>query len=161
MSLYKLTAENIAGRFNIPPEKISELESMLASTFPGALLTMRHQHYMEACAMVDAESEAIPNRPEFLDFQVVQQVKRSIVARIQTALSADFKPSEHPLKLPYINWEGEFEVRSVTPIRLWYGQNGWHNPDQWLLDCYCHDRKAFRTFSWIGIVEGITESDVP
>lgn len=52
-----------------------------------------------------------------------------------------------PHQLDYINHRGERATRLVDPERVWLGNTEWHAGDQWLLECYDHDREAKRNYA--------------
>jgi predicted DNA-binding transcriptional regulator YafY len=52
-----------------------------------------------------------------------------------------------PLKFEYINWEGKKAVRTVQPIKLWFGKTQWHPKEVWLLKAFDLDKKEERDFS--------------
>jgi len=50
-------------------------------------------------------------------------------------------------RLVYTNWRGETSVRTITPIRVWFGSTDWHPEPQWLLRAFDHDKNAERDFA--------------
>jgi hypothetical protein len=65
------------------------------------------------------------------------------------------------LTFPYTNWRGEFSVRRVLPIRVWFGSTDWHPEPQWLLRALDLDKGGERdfAFSQINKPEPVTEED--
>ncbi len=65
------------------------------------------------------------------------------------------------LRFPYTNWRGEFSVRRVLPIRVWFGSTDWHPEPQWLLRALDLDKGGERdfAFSQINKPEPVTEED--
>ena len=51
----------------------------------------------------------------------------------------------------YMNHRGEYAIRTVIPQRMYWGTTPEHPTEQWLVHCYCLDRKADRTFSLTGM----------
>lgn len=47
----------------------------------------------------------------------------------------------------YTNWRKETSVRNIRFQKLWYGCTDFHPQAQWLIDGYCLDRQADRTFA--------------
>lgn len=54
--------------------------------------------------------------------------------------------------LTYRNHRGELVERTVTPVRIWFGETEWHPSPQWLLEVFDHDRDAVRNYSMENIV---------
>lgn len=52
-----------------------------------------------------------------------------------------------PLKFKYKNWQGETTIRTVMPIKIWYGHTEFHKTDQWLLKATDLDKDAERDFA--------------
>jgi predicted DNA-binding transcriptional regulator YafY len=63
------------------------------------------------------------------------------------------------IKVLYTNWRGETAIRSIVPIKVWFGSTNWHKVDGWLLDAYDLDRKAERCYSMKDIKAWWTESN--
>jgi predicted DNA-binding transcriptional regulator YafY len=57
------------------------------------------------------------------------------------------KTKQIPLKFDYINWEGKRAVRTVIPIKIWYGKTEWHKTKQWLLKAHDIEKDADRDFA--------------
>lgn len=68
-----------------------------------------------------------------------------------TADDVDDKSPRLPHVLDYVNHRGERGTRSVQPRRAWFGGTEWHPEDQWLVECFDHDRGALRNYSIAGI----------
>lgn len=63
-------------------------------------------------------------------------------------LAADaLRAGAAPIKLDYTNHRGETATRTITPLRVRWGKTEHHPVEQWLLDCYDHDREATRTYA--------------
>lgn len=54
---------------------------------------------------------------------------------------------EPPLTVSYINYRGEISLRTITPLKPWYGSTEWHPVPQWLLKAYDHDKLEERDFA--------------
>lgn len=52
-----------------------------------------------------------------------------------------------PLKILYTNWRGGTAIRTVLPIRVYWGATEWHSQEQWLMESYDFDRCERRTFA--------------
>lgn len=52
-----------------------------------------------------------------------------------------------PTKVDYTNHRGEMATRTITPLRVRWGKTEHHPVEQWLLDCFDHDREAPRTYA--------------
>lgn len=55
--------------------------------------------------------------------------------------------SQTPHILDYVNHRGERATRRVQPRRAWFGSTEWHPLDQWLVECFDHDRSALRNYA--------------
>jgi predicted DNA-binding transcriptional regulator YafY len=51
------------------------------------------------------------------------------------------------VQILYTNYKGETAVRSIFPLKIWYGSTNWHPQPQWLLDAIECKKKAKRTFA--------------
>jgi predicted DNA-binding transcriptional regulator YafY len=56
---------------------------------------------------------------------------------------------DHPriIEFGYVNWRGQFAIRTVTPIRIYWGATKHHPQPQWLLEGFDHDKNATRDFA--------------
>jgi predicted DNA-binding transcriptional regulator YafY len=54
---------------------------------------------------------------------------------------------EKIVKILYTNYRGETAVRSVIPIKIWFGKTDWHPEFQWLLEAFDIDKQAERSFA--------------
>lgn len=52
------------------------------------------------------------------------------------------------LEFGYTNWRGEYSVRRVMPVKLYWGASEYHKERQWLLLAYDVDREQDRTFAF-------------
>lgn len=66
-----------------------------------------------------------------------------------------FRNSEHEriLHIPYTNYRGERRIRSLLPLRLWYGATDWHPEPQWLLEALDTERLELRSFALSGFAD--------
>lgn len=53
--------------------------------------------------------------------------------------------------IDYTNWRGERSTRRIWPARMFFGSNEWHKKPQWLVDAYCFESNARRTFALSGV----------
>lgn len=69
-------------------------------------------------------------------------IKDEVLARIEAALRprqgtapavGGEELTQPPLVFGYTNWRGEYAVRKVIPLKVWYGGTEWHPEPQWLL----------------------------
>jgi predicted DNA-binding transcriptional regulator YafY len=51
----------------------------------------------------------------------------------------------------YVNYKGEFGVRTVVPVRFFWGESDYHPGYQWLLEAFDLDRRDMRTFAMSGV----------
>jgi predicted DNA-binding transcriptional regulator YafY len=58
-----------------------------------------------------------------------------------------------PLKIYYVNWEGKRAVRTVKPIKLWFGKTKWHPKEGWLLKAIDIEKGEERDFSVTDIIK--------
>ena len=75
-----------------------------------------------------------------------------IAVEISPKLKATQAVGEHeknnPIEVEYTNYRGEKAVRTVIPLRHWYGKTEYHNDhDQWLLDVWDVEKDAPRTYA--------------
>lgn len=54
---------------------------------------------------------------------------------------------EEIVKLRYKNWKGEVKVRTVWPMRIWYGSTEYHKDPQWLMKVYDMDKEDYRDYA--------------
>jgi predicted DNA-binding transcriptional regulator YafY len=59
--------------------------------------------------------------------------------------------SEKTIKILYTNYRNETKVRTIIPIKIWFGETDWHPEKQWLLDAYDLEKEAERSFALIDI----------
>lgn len=50
------------------------------------------------------------------------------------------------VEIDYTNYRGERSVRTIRPMRLFFGMNKWHAHDQWLLEAV-EEGKGVRYFA--------------
>jgi len=65
---------------------------------------------------------------------------------------------EHYVSFNYKNYKGDFFLRKVQPVEIYFGSTEWHPEPQWLLRAFDFDKKAERSFamkdiSWWGVRE--------
>lgn len=51
------------------------------------------------------------------------------------------------LRIEYTNWRGETSVRTILPIKIWFGSTEWHPGKQWLMRALDIDKDAERDFA--------------
>ena len=55
--------------------------------------------------------------------------------------------SDTKIKIMYKNWQGEKALRTIIPLRLWFGSTKWHKEKQWLLKAIDVEKNAERDFA--------------
>ncbi len=57
--------------------------------------------------------------------------------------------AEHrePVDIGYTNWRGEYAVRRIIPVRVWFGSTDWHPAPQWMLTAIDVEKGAERDFA--------------
>jgi predicted DNA-binding transcriptional regulator YafY len=58
-----------------------------------------------------------------------------------------------PLKFKYKNWESKTTIRTVEPIKIWYGKTQWHPKKQWFLKALDLDKNEERDFAIKDIIK--------
>jgi predicted DNA-binding transcriptional regulator YafY len=51
------------------------------------------------------------------------------------------------VQILYTNYRGETAVRTILPIKIWFGATDWHPEAQWLLDAIDFEKGAKRSFA--------------
>ncbi len=49
--------------------------------------------------------------------------------------------------IDYTNWKGEREERKIRPLEIYFGENKWHSPAQWILVAEDVEKKDCRFFA--------------
>lgn len=60
---------------------------------------------------------------------------------------AESLPPDGAVTIDYTNYRGERALRTVLPIRIWFGSTAWHPDKQWLLEARDLDREVARDFA--------------
>lgn len=55
-------------------------------------------------------------------------------------------------RLDYLNHRNERSIRHVQPRKIRFGKSDWHQSDQWLLECYDHDREGTRKYALRNVI---------
>jgi predicted DNA-binding transcriptional regulator YafY len=58
------------------------------------------------------------------------------------------------VRFKYRNHRGEEAIRTVRPIRIFYGCTAWHPEAQWLCECWDLEREATRDFAMSNMLSG-------
>lgn len=53
----------------------------------------------------------------------------------------------------YKNWEGKTAIRTVQPIKIWYGKTRWHPKLQWFLKALDLEKNEKRDFAVLEIIK--------
>ena len=56
------------------------------------------------------------------------------------------------VRFRYRNHKGIEEIRTVRPIRIWFGSSAWHPDSQWLLEGFDLERMQTRDYAMSGIL---------
>jgi hypothetical protein len=78
-----------------------------------------------------------------------------IIGREQPVREESTTTSGPAVRFIYENHAGRVAVRSVVPVRMTFGSNEFHTERQWLLEAFCTDHGAMRTFACKGIIKFI------
>lgn len=54
---------------------------------------------------------------------------------------------EHRVVIDYTNWKGNRRERVITPVRVFFGSNGYHPAAQWLLEAFDWADSTHKTFA--------------
>lgn len=54
---------------------------------------------------------------------------------------------ERSVRIAYTNHRGEHSVRTVHPLKLWFGETNWHPEPQWFVDCHDIEKNQVRSFA--------------
>ena len=63
----------------------------------------------------------------------------------------------HPIKVRYTNYRGETAVRTIVPIRFYFGSTEYHSHEQWLVELWDVDRGALRVYAFAEITAWFVE----
>ena len=50
----------------------------------------------------------------------------------------------------YVNHRNETALRTVRPIRIWFGSTAWHHESQWFMEAFDLDKMETRDFALSG-----------
>lgn len=64
------------------------------------------------------------------------------------------------VRIGYTNHRGEFAVRVITPVSVWYGETVWHPEPQWFLKALDVEKQAERDFAFSGFGKSVM-TDIP
>ena len=70
-----------------------------------------------------------------------------IISQNSQATQSGIPNMNHPIKVLYINWRGETAVRSIVPLRIYFGSTEYHQDEQWLLEVWDIERDAARVYA--------------
>lgn len=63
---------------------------------------------------------------------------------------------EHPVKVRYVNWQGQEAVRTIIPLDIYWGKSEWHPEEQWILKVWDVEREAYREYAIKDIKEWLS-----
>ena len=61
--------------------------------------------------------------------------------------------TEETIRFKYVNWQGETGIRTVKPIRLWFGTTEFHKGKHWFLKALDIDKNAERDYAIEDIIK--------
>lgn len=61
--------------------------------------------------------------------------------------------SDVAIKFKYVNWQGETGIRTVKPIKLWFGTTEFHKGQHWFLKAFDLDKQAERDYAIEDIIK--------
>jgi len=67
--------------------------------------------------------------------------------------SEELVKMQKALKFKYKNWENKIAIRTVRPIKIWFGKTQWHPKEGWLLKALDLDKNEERDFSVKDIIK--------
>lgn len=62
------------------------------------------------------------------------------------------------IQFHYKNWRGETSIRTVVPIKIWYGRTEWHPLEQWFIKAIDVEKGEERDFALVDMIF-LNESD--
>ena len=65
--------------------------------------------------------------------------------------------NERIVKILYKNYRGETRIRTIIPLKIWFGNTKWHSNSQWLLDAFDVEKQANRSFAMVDIKSWFVE----
>lgn len=66
---------------------------------------------------------------------------------MQQNISGSSEDIKKQVRILYTNYRGETSLRTIIPIKIWYGSTNWHPDPQWLLDARDIEKRADRSFA--------------
>lgn len=57
------------------------------------------------------------------------------------------KEMANPIKVRYTNYRGETAVRTIIPLKVYFGLTTYHHEEQWLLEVWDCDRNSLRVYA--------------
>jgi len=57
------------------------------------------------------------------------------------------------LKIDYKNYRDKTSLRTIVPVRIWYGSTEFHTEEQYLLEAYDIDKLDYRNFALKDIIK--------
>jgi predicted DNA-binding transcriptional regulator YafY len=65
----------------------------------------------------------------------------------QNITSPSNEEIEQQVKILYTNYKGETSLRTIVPIKIWFGSTDWHPSPQWLINAIDIQKEAERSFA--------------
>lgn len=54
---------------------------------------------------------------------------------------------KNSIKVLYTNYRGQTAIRTIVPLRIYFGSTEYHSRQQWLLELWDIERAALRTYA--------------
>jgi len=84
--------------------------------------------------------------------------EKGVKMNIIEAIKGDKNPiNSSPVKILYRNYRHEVSWRTISPIRIYYGENKWHKGPQWFLVAFDLNKKEERDFALLDIKSFLKE----
>lgn len=112
----------------------------------GPLRLAVHETFGGRCDQFDPECETCQAWAEIdrLEALTASRAQGVTDGRTQIPLATIM---QEPVAIGYTNWRGEYGVRNICPIKVWFGSTDWHPEPQWLLTAIDMDKNAERDFA--------------
>lgn len=88
-------------------------------------------------------------RPEYMSGHRLIRLVKELAAALPRIDHGEAALAE--LRFAYTNHRGEFGLRRVSPIRVWFGSTDWHANPQWFLRALDLDKDEERDFAFVDI----------
>lgn len=125
-------------------QRIAELEAQLAEATARAERVEGERDRLigvarELIRTTDADMDG-PTEAAVVDGGPFDRLKALVV-------NAAVSTPTPPVSIRYTNWKGETAVRTIIPRSIRYAATEWHPEPQYLVEAWCCDRQARRSFA--------------